>query len=78
MPRSGLLRDAVVSVTVSRAVSVSPGRTGLSLVRVEKANGAEAGRVWLSGKPADYEVDPGTGTAYVQTGNREIIAARFP
>ena len=54
------------------------GRTGLSLVRVEKANGAEAGRVWLSGKPADYEVDPGTGTAYVQTGNREIIAARFP
>ena len=54
------------------------GRTGLSLVRVEKANGAEAGRVWLSGKPAEYEVDPGTGTAYVQTGNREIIAARFP
>ena len=36
------------------------------------------GHGWLSGKPADYEVDPGTGTVYVQTGNREIIAARFP
>jgi len=56
----------------------SSGRKGLSLVRVEKANGAEAGRIWLSGKPADYEVDPGTGTVYLQTGNREIIAARFP
>jgi hypothetical protein len=54
------------------------GRKGLSLVRVEKANGAEAGRIWLSGKPAGYEVDPGTGTVYLQTGNREIIAARFP
>ena len=54
------------------------GRTGLSLVRVDKANGAEGGRIWLSGKPADYEVDPGTGTVYLQTGSREIIAARFP
>jgi len=44
---------------------------------VEKASGTEAGRIWLSGKPADYEVDPGTGMVYVQTGNREIIAARF-
>jgi len=54
------------------------GRKGLSLVRVEKASGTEAGRIWLSGKPADYEVDPGTAMVYVQTGNREIIAARFP
>ncbi|OLC39088.1 MAG: hypothetical protein AUH75_09890 [Gemmatimonadetes bacterium 13_1_40CM_4_65_7] len=54
------------------------GRKGLSVVRVEKANGAEAGRIWLSGKPADYEANPGTGMVYVQTGNREIIAARFP
>jgi len=53
------------------------GREGLSLVRVNKADGAEAGRVWLSEKSFDYETDPASDIVYLKQGSKEIVALRF-
>lgn len=61
---------------VTKAVNPS-GREGLSLVRVDKRDGSEAGRIWLGGKPGDYEVEPVTDMVYLQRADREVVAMRF-
>ena len=53
------------------------GHSGLSLVRVNKADGAEAGRVWLTEKSFDYEADPASDIVYLKQGSRAIVALRF-
>ncbi|HYU32791.1 MAG TPA: PQQ-binding-like beta-propeller repeat protein [Thermoanaerobaculia bacterium] len=50
---------------------------GVSLVRVNKADGAEAGRIWLTEKSFDYQTDPATDMVYLKQGSRAIVALRF-
>lgn len=54
------------------------GRQGFSLVRLRKADGEEAGRVWLDDRSPDYELDAVAGMVYAKRGSREIVALKFP
>ncbi len=54
------------------------GREGFSLVRLRKADGEEAGRVWLDDRSPDYELDAVAGVVYAKRSNREIVALPFP
>jgi outer membrane protein assembly factor BamB len=53
------------------------GREGFSLVRVRKANGEEAGRVWLEDRSPEYELDAAAGIVYAKRGSREVVALQF-
>ena len=53
----------------------SSGRESLSLVQVDKEDGSETARVWLSANPRDYEVDSATGMAYLVLGDKQVVAA---
>jgi hypothetical protein len=53
------------------------GRTGFSLVRIEKATGEEAGRVWFAGRSPDYTLDPVTGIVLVAD-SKSLFALKFP
>jgi outer membrane protein assembly factor BamB len=53
------------------------GREGFSLVRLRKANGEEAGRVWLDDRSPEYELDAAAGTVYAKRGPQEIVALKF-
>ena len=53
------------------------GRKGFSVVRVDKASGKEAGRVWVDDRSPDYVLDPAAGTVYLMRDDRSIEALRF-
>lgn len=53
------------------------GHGGLSLVRVNTADGSEAGRVWLTEQSFDYETDPATDVVYLKQDSKQIVALRF-
>jgi outer membrane protein assembly factor BamB len=53
------------------------GHSGLSLVRVNKADGAEAGRIWLAEPSFDYKTDSATNMVYLKQGSQKIAALRF-
>lgn len=53
------------------------GRKGFSVVRVDKATGKEAGRVWVDDRSPDYVLDPAAGTVYLMRDERSIEALRF-
>ena len=53
------------------------GREGFSLVRIDKASGAETGRLWLDKRSAKYTIDHLTETVYFQNADRELSALRF-
>jgi len=44
---------------------------------VNKADGAEVGRVWLTEPSFDYETDPATDMVYLKQGSKQIVALRF-
>ena len=53
------------------------GREGFSLVRLRKADGVEAGRLWFDDRSPEYLLDVSSGTAYWKRGDREIVARKF-
>ena len=53
------------------------GRQGFGLVRIRKADGEEAGRIWLDDRSPDYELDAVAGAVYAKRGNQEVVALRF-
>jgi len=53
------------------------GRKGFSVVRVDKASGKEAGRVWVDDRSPDYVLDAAAGTVYLMRDDRSIEAFRF-
>lgn len=69
-----LARDFVYIVTTAPDAS---GHQGVSLVRVNKADGAEAGRIWLTEKSFDYQTDPATDMVYLKQDSRAIVARQF-
>jgi len=73
-PVTVLGRDFVYVVTTAPDPG---GHRGLSLIRVNKADGAEAGRVWLTEQSFDYKTDPATDMVYLKQGSKEIVALRF-
>ena len=55
----------------------SSGHEGPSLVRIDKSNGKEAGRIWLKDKTPNYRVDSVTGNVFLLSGSQEIVAYRY-
>jgi outer membrane protein assembly factor BamB len=55
----------------------SAGHTGNSLVRIRKADGRLAGRVWVGERRPQYELDRLTHTVFLKEGDNEISAHRF-
>lgn len=54
------------------------GREGFSLVRVDKRDGQEAGRVWVDERRPEYLLDEPTGRLFIKVSDREIVALAFP
>ena len=53
------------------------GTKGFSVVRLEKATGKEAGRVWVNQRRPDFRIDGASGVLYLIQDRREIAALRF-
>ncbi|MCH7716975.1 MAG: hypothetical protein IH876_12655 [Gemmatimonadetes bacterium] len=53
-------------------------REGNSLVRLDKTNGEETGRVWLELREPELVLDPISGMVFVKESDTEISAHRFP
>ncbi len=53
-------------------------REGFSLLKMDKRNGQEAGRVWIDERRPEYVLDPITGFVFVKDDDKEIFAMRFP
>jgi hypothetical protein len=53
------------------------GREGFSLVRLRKADGEEAGRIWFNDRSPDYVLDAVAGVVYAIRGTQEVVALRF-
>ena len=56
----------------------SSGREGFSLVRLDKRNGEEVGRVWINKRRPDYVLDWLSGFVFVKVNKKEINAHKFP
>ena len=54
------------------------GREGFSLVRIDKRDGAEVGRVWIDERRPNYVLDEPSGMVYVKADDKEIVAFAFP
>ena len=54
------------------------GREGFSLVRLDKRDGLEAGRVWVDERRPEYLLDEPTGRVFVKVDDKEIVAFAFP
>ena len=54
------------------------GREGFSLVKLDKRDGEEVGRVWIDERRPDYVLDWISGFVFVKEGDREIYALAFP
>lgn len=50
---------------------------GFSLVRVDRRDGRELGRMWFEERSPDYRLDPVTGSVYVLKDDRHVVARRF-
>jgi outer membrane protein assembly factor BamB len=55
----------------------SKGQTGFSLVRLDKRDGKETGRLWSKDRKPDFSVDPFASRVFVKTGDSEITAYAF-
>ena len=55
----------------------SSGREGYSLVKFDKRDGSEAGRVWMDERDPDYLVDALGRFVFVKDDDKEIFALRF-
>jgi outer membrane protein assembly factor BamB len=55
----------------------SSGREGFSLVRLDKRDGQEIGRVWMDSRRPDYLRDPLSDLVFVKANDKEIIAFKF-
>jgi outer membrane protein assembly factor BamB len=53
------------------------GREGFSLVKVEPAQGREAGRLWFDERVPAYSLEPTSATAYYQPDDRTLDAVPF-
>jgi len=51
-------------------------RKGYSLVKVDKATGKEAGRIWIDKQFPKYKIDLATETVFATEGNSRIFAIR--
>ncbi len=56
----------------------SSGREGFSLVKLDKRDGQEVGRVWMLKKRPDYVLDRMSGFVFIKVDDKEIIAHKFP
>jgi hypothetical protein len=56
----------------------SSGREGFSLVKLDKRDGQEIGRVWMDSRRPDYLRDPFSDLVFVKANDKEIIAFKFP
>ena len=54
------------------------GREGFSLLRIDKRDGEEAGRVWIDERRPNYVLDEPSGMVYVKADDKEIVAFAFP
>ena len=54
------------------------GREGFSLVKIDKRDGEEAGRVWIDERRPDYVLDPPSGMVFVKVDDKELVAYAFP
>ena len=52
-------------------------REGFSLVKVDPANGREAGRLWFDERAPAYNLESGSSTVYYQHNPREVVALKF-
>jgi outer membrane protein assembly factor BamB len=50
---------------------------GFSLVRLNKTDGREIGRLWLNERSPEYVIDEVTGTVFVKQGDGKMIAVQF-
>lgn len=53
------------------------GRKGFSLVRLDKRDGRETGRLWLLDRRPNFSIDPFASRVFVKTGDAEITAYAF-
>ena len=74
-------RDAVEWANYAHVYTKQPdaaGREGFSLVRIDKRDGEEIGRVWIDERRPDYVIDGPSGMVFVKVDDKEIFALRFP
>jgi len=73
----GVVRAAETYTFMYTRAADAAGREGFSLVRLRKADGVEAGRLWFDDRSPEYLLDVASGTAYWKRGDREIVARKF-
>lgn len=54
-----------------------PGHNGFSFVRIDRSNGHETGRVWVTERHPHYVLDPASGTLFLLSGKGQVQALRF-
>jgi outer membrane protein assembly factor BamB len=73
----GVVRAAETYTFMYTKAPDAAGRDGFSLVRLRKADGQEAGRLWFDDRSPEYLLDVASSTVYWKHGDREIVARKF-
>ena len=70
----GVVRAAETYTFMYTRAADAAGREGFSLVRLRKADGVEAGRLWFDDRSPEYLLDVASSAVYWKRTEREIVA----